>query len=109
MRYGFSIAYYWEKGNVEACLMSLPIMWLFACFPGSRRSERSKRCRKNAARTGENDTSTKREGRVLRKETGFSSIHRFIRQICSGATRFFFVGAFFKLPHSSAKKVKVNK
>src|SRR6266566_484448 len=79
MRYGFSIAYYWEKGNVEACLMSLPIMWLFACFPGSRRGERSKRCWKNAARTGENDTSTKREGRVLRKETGVSRIHRSLR------------------------------
>ena len=68
MRYGSSIAYCWKKGKVVGCLWSFTIMWLFACFPGSRRGARSKRCRKNSARTGENNRTTKREGRVLRKK-----------------------------------------
>jgi hypothetical protein len=78
MRCGFSIAYCRKKGKLERCLLSLSIMWLFACFLGLWRGERSKRFWKNSARIGKNDTYTKREGRVLRKEVGVSTNHRFL-------------------------------
>ena len=42
---------------------------------------KSKRSWKNSARTGENDTSPKREWRVLRKVVGVSTNHRFSRQV----------------------------
>jgi hypothetical protein len=80
MRCGFSIAYWWKKGKLGRCLSSLSIMWLFACFLGLWRGERSKRFWKNSARTGGNDTSTKRVGRVLRKEAGVSTNHHFFGQ-----------------------------